>query len=396
MSSCFRSAIAALSLIGLAGCTTYSALPEATDFEGARPIVGYEGRTVQVFLDKYGSLYTDFSQPGYENLIANSDEALTCQYASSLCWGLVDYTPGSQSMTDLDAWFDMQTAEAWRTAADISDLMVDGTNKDLVILIHGMRVDDASRTYGDVKERLMEGRAESEAPVFLEVHWDGQTSAFFSAGGAFLNAQWTAPQVGFRLREVLVALKELRPDVAQTNAVFVLTHSTGAAVAGSLFGDPRGALEDLRSGKAARANGFGYDALHTHGGDLEGRYSVADWPNMNIVMLAAATPASIFAYEGQPDWGFKGARSSDLFISLNTRDYALTRGGAGPTLFGASTLGALETEIERVERLLVPERAASVTLLDTTEFMARGHDFSRYLKAPDFQLAVDALWAPVD
>ena len=236
------------------GCVT------TVDFSEGRAVSRPELPTVQVFYDKQGDIYPSSWQASDKKLTQNSDNSLICEFNEfnefkrSLC-GLTNSAIYSNPETEnqYKAWRQIQKAESSRVVNEIVRELESTNNKTVVILIHGFRVPDAQKDYGKVKEVLLNKRGKDESPVFLEVHWDGRASPTlpFSALKAWPPAQWTAPAVGFRLRPLLNELNEKVEQRGDKVNLFVLTHSTGAVVAGALFGNPRGALGCLESEKSA-------------------------------------------------------------------------------------------------------------------------------------------------
>jgi len=262
------------------------------------------------------------------------------------------------------------------------------------MLVHGFRVPDAHEDYSKVKEALLNNRSNNESPVFLEVHWDGRHSRTLpiSALKAWPPAQWTAPAVGFRLRPLI---NQLNARVeGEDVGLFVLTHSTGAVVAGALFGNPKGALPCLVDEKSANKCGANYSEFLTSLKLGDGAVAVPKWSDMNLVMLAAATSSATFVVPAQTDVGYNGVRNANLVFSHSKDDSALNKYIKLPSLLGYSGLGARIKDLELVKDELsnVEPKRANVTVLEMSEELGGKHDLTEYIRTSEFSKVLDLLW----
>ena len=195
--------------------------------------------------------------------------------------------------------------------------------------------------YAVAREKVLAQRDSSKPPIFVRVFFDGgRHSNGADAGAAWLKAQSAAPAVGFRLRllfnEIHRALvnNSSNPDQPNLPALKILTHSTGAVVIGSLFGDARGALPCLRDGASSGNNrplrncSADYDEFRSYlNGNRPNDYGVPQFPDTRIVMLAPATPPSTFTgiYNRTKFSGFQLGPEHTLVVSYRPEDKVLTK-----------------------------------------------------------------------
>ena len=170
----------------------------------------------------------------------------------------------------------------------------------------------------------------------------------------------------------------------------VLTHSTGAAAAGALFGDPTEALPCLH-GNTAKC-GAGYERFKRFLRAADGINKSPDWENTILAMLAAATPASTFAIVEKEALGFHGPTNTQIYLTLNRKDYALRKFVGWPSLLGYSGLGAYESEARILQTELGGRDRAQVSILDVTADLGAEHSVLAYAGARAFEPVIDAIW----
>ena len=384
-------------MVVFAGTAATNACVSTVDFSEGRYHSEDTTPTVQVFYDKQGDMYPAALIPSRERLTDNFDHSLSCWYNFQLCNAsnsAIQSDPEAKKHYEI--WQEKQRDEITRVVNEVADKLNGSQSRKIVILIHGYRVSEAQISYSNAKEVLLEGRSMAESPVFIEVHWDGRNSPRLplSALRAWPFAQKTAPLVGFRMRPLLNELNSrLNRDGAKAE-LYVLTHSTGAVVAGALFGNPSQALPCLESEKAANKCGPAYTEFFDFEQSGSDTNYVPHWPNMSLVMLAAATPAATFAVSHQPDLGFLGSHDSNLMLSMSARDSALNKYIGVPRFLGYSGLGVSRTELKILEDTLEGAKPirANVKILDMTEELGREHGFTHYMNSSEFSHALDLLW----
>lgn len=296
-----------------------------------------------------------------------------------------------------DYWRRLQATEIKKTVERVTQELERVKNKKIVMLIHGFRVEDARTDYNKVKALMMNNREDEASPLFLEVHWDGRKSPTLplSALRVWPRAQFSAPIVGFRLRPLLNELNAELEAANQSVDLLVITHSTGAVVAGSLFGNPEAALPCLNDIKKAKKCGPNYaEFKKATAVSIKTPDIVPQWSNLSVVMLASATTPSTFFVKGQPKLGYQGPRNANLFFSHSEDDAALQKYLKVPGLLGYSGLGAVREDLETVERGLkdaVPKRA-NVTVMEMSEDLGTKHDWSEYILSREFYKALQLLW----
>ncbi|WP_371397319.1 hypothetical protein [Fretibacter rubidus] len=380
-----------LVILALSGCASI------VDFSEGRPLKDKSLPTVQVFYDRQGDIYTFESLAEGAELIDNSDNSLICAHDNLLCGKSEFALENNKPLQDsYDDWRQSQTAEIKKTVQRIIAKLENTKNKKIVMLIHGFRVDDARTDYNQVKALIMNNRNDEASPLFIEVHWDGRKSPTLplSALRVWPPAQWSAPIVGFRIRPLINELSTELQAAGQTAELLVITHSTGAVVAGSLFGNPEAALPCLNSIKDAKICGPNYAEFKEAATSLNSADQVPQWNKLSVVMLAPATTSTTFVVPNQSKLGFQGPSNANLFFSHSKDDNALQKFLKVPQLLGYSGLGAVRKDLEDIEHGLgefVPKRA-NVTVMEMSDDLGSAHDWGEYMLSREFYKALQLLW----
>ena len=302
---------------------------------------------IDVFFDQYGDVYSEDEYfPDRLNLVApdSNSSHLQCYYRSYTS----KYDGVSCSLRQ------RQHAKQWRKEQDqrlrsiaqrIANTVRDQHYaNELVLLVHGFNVTYESATnqqngmYEIAYQKIISARTEGATPVFVRVFFDGgKHSDGADAAPAWLKAQSAAPAIGFRLRRLLNEVTAiLNEDASESNVrslppLRVLTHSTGAVVIGSLFGDARAALPCLRQNSKTASSrpltncSADYDEFREYleNGAPE-EYDVPKFPDTRVIMLAPATPPSTFA--GSTEYaGLQLGSDHTMVISLRPEDKVLTK-----------------------------------------------------------------------
>ena len=385
----------------------------SVDFSEGRPIPKSVSQlpTVQVFLDKQGDFYNSDKLGEEQKLINNSDKSLICEYDKDLCkkTHFQIYNPCKENKENellrqdcelknsYEKWRKEQSDEVDKIVARIVTELNNTPNKTIVILIHGFRVPNAGQDYRKVKSILMNNRPDRDSPLFLEVHWDGRQSPTLpiSALKAWEPAQWTAPVVGFRLRSLFNKLQNALDHTKPKPDLFVLTHSTGAVVAGSLFGNPRAALPCLRNENEASLCGPNHTEFFKATIHNDPNVKVPQWPDISLVMLAPATTQTTFFVSDDTALGFQGDTGSNLIFSLSKKDNALNKYINEPSLKGYSGLGANEEELDAIVEGLsqAKPKRANVQISKVSEDLGTEHAFTEYMQTRQFHKALQLLWS---
>ncbi|HBM88875.1 MAG: hypothetical protein P1U69_06660 [Parvibaculaceae bacterium] len=396
----------------IAGCGT-------TRWSGKQNVLFYDHvghapeNVVRLYIDRQGSLYpqTGFSDSyaPFDDVDGDTLRAVVHHVAASdvereFCGGL-SADPDSdlrilctEKAENTDKSWRQRQEVLWdRVGARIHKMASKGEeDRTLVFLIHGFNVANARQPYEIAEEFLSAAAGNDENLLFVEIHWDGWTSPL--GLGVWGEAQTSGPLVGFEMRQLFsVIASAYEQEGLSPPKVRVLTHSSGAIVVGSLFGNPIAALPNLRNTN----RNSDYEFFAANLSPPSGRYRIPDFPDIRIGMLAAATPASTFvgrmprhnvvSYprdEGFPDAGIL-SKNTTLLISINEKDFALTKGGVGANSAqtGATGLGTIPESYCEVERRLQGGRTPKVQAFGFNFNRAGGtwdeyediHDFPLYL-----------------
>lgn len=298
--------------------------------------------SVHVYLDRVGSLYPgkdirihDAKMPGDGTLKACFRIDAACAVPKSAPVG-----PGSEWKAVEDArslggseeesWQFVQTAWAQQTAERLA-AMVNGTNRTLVVLIHGFNVKNASEAFRSARAKVTRASAKDN-PVFLLVHWDGRSSP--TGVGVWGHAQVNGFLAGFYLRRILA-------QVAPETPVRVMTHSSGAFVLSATLGDPREAFVE----SVKKSPEFREFNANINGAE---RFPLPRSRDLRVALIAPATPPATYAgtapnHVNHVKEAYRGILvPAQLIIGVNKDDWAISKGPLDGrwSAFGSAALGA--------------------------------------------------------
>jgi hypothetical protein len=204
---------------------------------------------------------------------------------------------------------------------------------EVVFLIHGFNDPAPDAYYFSLRRSVNSFLV--KPPVYVEVFWDGLTDLGSGTATPFIwqKARLNSAKVGLGLRSLLRGID------SDTKITF-LTHSLGASVATHALFNPTIWPKDFQ------------EKLET-----DYKSTILSTPaqkQLQIGMLAPAISGTeIFAGisntvpEGQP------LRLKRVVIGYNPYDYAVTKGGLFPKMFGNTALGAdAGGEVEKTTRLI--------------------------------------------
>lgn len=253
-----------------------------------------------IYLDAKGDIYPPDISPDVDKNINR-----THRYISGYYKGLKDCSSAmmnnslwSQSLCDYiksgneDSWKRAQQILMSLKSEEIESAIESKRNPVLVILIQGfnVRASESDATYDVVQKRISDYFVGTKKdPVFIRIHWDGREcpGGVIYCFGAWPQAQFTGPLVGFRLRRIFNSAVEKYPNIP----VRIMTHSSGAFVAGSLIGDSSAALTLAQEG--AKHADY-YKEFRAAIRSTNGPYRFFSVPNLRVGMVAPATPPSTF------------------------------------------------------------------------------------------------------
>lgn len=299
----------------------------------------------RLYIDAFGNLYPETGlNADYKMLPEHQGSLLNAMDDSSngLCGEDVKISDAEILCNSLPTgnWHGAQ-AELWKKAAKsiVQEGRADKGSLDLIFLVHGFNTLplDARASFAEAKKIITGYKYPYQRQHFVEIYWDGFKSDTAPLD-AWRKAQAAGPLVGFKLRRLMYELKKELGN-AETNAVRIrfLTHSSGAFVVGSLFGDPIAALPLLQK---EQGSDYKYFAKYRNNTDATNQNSIASFKDLRVGMLAPATSDWTFAGNSKYEGGFRSSGATVLF-SIQPNDRALTKVILGPDFpnFGSTGLG---------------------------------------------------------
>lgn len=293
-----------------------------------------------------------------------------------------------EAAPDYSRWKALQ-AELWR---DKARSVVAGADDDtvFVVLLHGFNVARGDADYAYAKASLSAASRRPETLRFIEVHWDGGDTT-----SAWNRAQYSGQFVGLGVRQLLSEIRAADPKGA-ARPIRIVTHSSGAFVAGALLGDSRlpnstfwRTFSGSCAGRPASLEAAIKDRMRDCADNVWARRQLAQqaepggpplipppaYDDIRILMLAAATPAQTFTGGGSPKAAGLMAPNVQLFVSVNRSDEAINKSGFGPTtpFTSDTTLGALKDDYCSLQQNLDQRRSQNPA--DTRH--AYGFEFTR-------------------
>lgn len=357
-------------------------------------------RQTRIFLDARGDLYPrtglpaeyvlpDAAEGSLFEAARGADRNLCARPAegselTQLCAVVASDCAGPETATCFARWQEVQ-ARLWkqRGAMIAANFSADGGAVTVGVLIHGFNnwYREIEANYATAQKQMGNFLEDGQSLHFVEVYWDGCRSN--DAGiGCWSKAQSTGPLAGFALRQMFNAVEETWPPAAPKPNWRVLTHSSGAFVAGATFGNPISALPQLQNSTTNRW----YGTFADHSESSVGPYRVPSLANVKLGMFAAATPRVTFS--GTSGLG-GGVRSPGLTIlsAVQPDDSALNKKGIGCSRFGASCLGLKRDQLCDLKKSIASgDLGISVTGYDFTRSPAVWrdettlHDYTVYVR----------------
>lgn len=362
-----------LSLIFINGCTHTNVYFFNKDKSSNAPKLPDPNlkNTVKLYIDAFGNLYPNSGYPddfepnnnldanlynqsiGNTKLCANIKSTSPQNDAYILCSRIKDETcdPNKPVCYASPAWRDAQTI-IWKNAGErIFKRAASGKPKNLFFIIHGY---NNSLSNGSiemnriVKERVEKITDKKEDFLYVEIYWDGFKGSLVS--GAWGVAQASGALVGFHLRQLFKGIKTAyKNNKAVLPKLYVFTHSSGAFVIGSAFGNPYTAMPLLYNNDETKEN---FTLFRKNRDGKNETYPIPDFPETRVGMIAAATPTTTFT--GAPPerrtdeknslykTGGILSKNTTLIFSINKKDIALAKlfRIASFDWFGATGAGA--------------------------------------------------------
>lgn len=204
---------------------------------------------------------------------------------------------------------------------------------EVVILIHGFNDPAPDAYYFSLRRSLNSFLA--KPPVYVEVFWDGLTDLGSGTATPFIwqKARLNSAKVGLGLRSLLKGLDN------DTKITF-LTHSLGASVATHALFNPTIWPKDFQ------------EKLET-----DYQSSIISTPVQKQIQIGMLAPAisgtEIFAGIDNTVPAGQRLQLKRVVIGYNHYDYAVTKGGLFPKMFGNTALGAdAGGEVEKTTRII--------------------------------------------
>lgn len=329
----------------------------------------------RIFLDARGDLYPSGIPASYVLPAAaegslfeaarGADPAL-CRSAAAgsemaqLCGQVVDRCSGSETEACFERWENGQ-AHLWEARSRALVARVSGEEDvTLALLIHGFNnwYRESNANYATAERQLRRFMPAGQRLHVVEVYWDG-CRGNSNGVGCWGKAQSTGPLAGFALRQLFNGVETNWP-AGRKYRWRVLTHSSGAFVAGAMFGDPAAALPQLASTDTNRW----YARFRDHKALIDGPYGVPQARDIILGMFAAATPASTFTGDNM---NAKGVLAPHLTIltALQPDDRGPNKAGLGCQRVGNSCLGVRRDYACDLQHMLAAREAVvQVTIYD--------------------------------
>ena len=330
-------------VVFLAACAQNVTFYDAIESEQNQRVE--DANVVRVYIDAFGSIYPDnagvnkiqsglvesnglYDEFSCSRAACDSIDGLMQKNIKLLCDASKDAVATCKPNDNplVDSWVVAQTL-LWQQKADAIFKKASEDNRDLFFLIHGF-----NNTYSQAEDSfsLIKGKVEAlhegkKLPLFVEVYWDGFKGVPLS--GAWSSAQASGPLVGFQLRQLFKSIQESYAESSEPlPELMVVTHSSGAFVAGSIFGNPYSALPKLYKEKEGVSPE--YDLFRkARSGDDE-TYPIPSFNKTRIGMIAAATPSNTFTGNEARDKGIRGGLLSEnttLIFTINPKDFGLQK-----------------------------------------------------------------------
>ncbi|OAO00373.1 hypothetical protein A8B75_18715 [Sphingomonadales bacterium EhC05] len=330
----------------------------------------------RLYIDAFGNLYPNSGlNPKYEMMPNHQGSLLNAMKDSSsgLCEQDMKFSDARILCDSLPTgdWHNGQTT-LWAKAANsiVQKAAAEGGDLDLVFLVHGFNnlAKEARASFTEARKVIVDYKAPNRRQHFVEIYWDGFKSDTTKVD-AWRKAQAAGPLVGFKLRRLMHELKkELGNSEAAPVRVRFLTHSSGAFVVGSLFGDPIAALPLLQKGQGSD---YKYFAQYRNNTDATNQNSIASFKDLRVGMLAPATSDWTFVGNKKYEAGFRSSGATVLF-SIQPNDEALTKVFLGPDFPSSGSTGL---GVDKTNHYCGELRTNSDLASRNIKFI--GYDFSR-------------------
>ncbi|AJP73910.1 hypothetical protein [Sphingomonas hengshuiensis] len=334
----------------------------------------------RVFLDARGDLYPKSGLPAVYVLPERANGSLfeaargadpqLCRDVgfdtemAELCAAVAPACSGTSTEACFERWEGVQASIWKRRGEAIAARFSQSREPTIGVLIHGFNnwYRESQANYATAEKQFRRFQPDGRDVFFVEVYWDG-CRGNDKGIGCWGKAQSTGPLAGFALRQLFNSVTEARPPVAPQLHWRVLTHSSGAFVAGAIFGDPIAALPQLQDPTTNRW----YARFAKHRTSDAGPTRIPQLANVKLGMFAPATPGITFSGT-QAHRGGILTRGLTVMTVVQRDDSAVNKLFIGCQRFGASCLGA------KREQVCALQSAVASSGTDATVI---GYDFTR-------------------
>ena len=233
-------------------------------------------------------------------------------------------TPINSDNSRYSAWRALQQQMRQRFIKQLNAHLLANKPDALVVLVHGYNNDVSAASWYAGIERSIRRRSPNQRIQFLEVRWDGGTSA--TALGIWGYAQESMYPVGLALRQVLAGI------ASSDLPVRIMAHSTGCPLTSIALWNSTAAL----SGNGVSFWGEDYQAVCQ-----QPAFATPQLRHLRVALLAPAMPSTHFNnfYDRTPADADSSGHCERIVFGYNTHDQAtgkwiLPASWAGDTRLG--------------------------------------------------------------
>lgn len=355
----------------------------------------------RIFLDDQGDLYPRTGLSA-DFLVTKANRGSLFDTARAKSAGLCDNPApetelaqlctaiGPDCNVDLKACFNRWQhiqAKMWASrSADINGAIgaTDPKDTTLAVLIHGFNNDfsKSQATFALAQKQMRRFAPEGHRLHFVEVYWDGCTNS--TGIGCWGRAQYAGPLAGFALRQMMHGVEE-RWSVGMAQSATrgtlhwrMLTHSSGAFVAGAIFANPGKVLPRLDK----PGSDLWYARFKKHGKSTQQPFGIPKLKNFKLGMFAAATTYQTF--EPTPEGQGLPDHPIGILISVQGYDGVLAKRGLGCRKPGATCLGLRAEQSNKLAATL--EATNSSVRLRRYDFTRTAPEWASEKKSHDFAI----------
>lgn len=303
---------------------------------------------IRLFFDREGQLYPGFRISN--RAIKKSDSRLEYLYQRDT--GIFHTALRTHNLPTTAS---TEALQSKLIEESIEEITRASAGKKLVFIIHGFnkhhskpRKENAVAENAAMRERILNSYP-GDSFQFVEIYWDGcswanatKIQSPFNSIKIWNNAQPAANIVGLELRRIFSRLTN--------DTTYIISHSLGALVtSAALFNVDNFGIKQADGSYSA--NPFREGILQQYADTVLYRTPVSQF---RVGMLAPATPGTNTFnefYSRTPD-DDKSEQNYHVNVGFNKYDRVLRKFINRPKYHGATTLGALQSEVDAVEKIV--------------------------------------------